>query len=208
MVRGGGGRRAGCRKCNGRCFHRSGGTQRGLGVPVRRRPSRPVSRATAGVHPRAERRGELSDGYPPAHRARQRDDRAGAMGVRRALGFDQARHKALPRPLGGGILRVAAAPPREGPTLTPGELDKACALLAAGGPVARVGRLLDVMPPTIRKAIAAGRLPPVEKNGRQRRAHPRRVERPRRARSRPAPRGSPLRPEGPAWVRRVGVSVR
>jgi hypothetical protein len=88
--------------------------------------------------------------------------------------------------------------------LTPGKLDEARALLAAGGPVARVGRLLDVMPPTIRKSIAACRLPPVEKNGRQRRAHPRRVERPRRTdRGRTAaharvPRRSRFRSEGPA----------
>ena len=64
---------------------------------------------------------------------------------------------------------VAPRPRRAGPTLTPGKLDEgraslaARALLAASAPVARVGRvgrLLDVMPDTIRKAIAAGHPPP------------------------------------------------
>jgi hypothetical protein len=57
----------------------------------------------------------------------------------------------------------APKPRREGPTLTPGKLAEARALLAAGAPVARVGQSLNVLPDTIRKAIAAGRLPPVQK---------------------------------------------
>ena len=52
----------------------------------------------------------------------------------------------------------APKPRREGPTLTPGKLDEARALLAAGEPVARVGELLNVLSDTLRKAIAAGRL--------------------------------------------------
>ena len=35
--------------------------------------------------------------------------------------------------------------------------------VAAGEPVARVGELLNVLSDTLRKAIAAGRLPPVQK---------------------------------------------
>jgi len=57
----------------------------------------------------------------------------------------------------------APKPRREGPTLTPGKLDEARALLAAGEPVARVGELPNVLSDTLRKAIAAGRLPPVQK---------------------------------------------
>ncbi len=57
----------------------------------------------------------------------------------------------------------APKPRREGPTLTPGKLAEAHALLAAGEPVARVGQRLNVLPDTLRKAIAAGRLPPVQK---------------------------------------------
>lgn len=52
---------------------------------------------------------------------------------------------------------------RAGPTLTPEKLDEARALLAAGVPVARVGQQLNVLADTIRKAITAGRLPPVQK---------------------------------------------
>ena len=57
----------------------------------------------------------------------------------------------------------APKPRRAGPTLTPEKLDEARALLAAGVPVARVGQQLDVLADTIRKAITAGRLPPVQK---------------------------------------------
>jgi hypothetical protein len=54
-------------------------------------------------------------------------------------------------------------PRRAGPTLTPAKLDEARVLLAAGEPIARIGQRLDVMPDTLRKAIAAGRLPPGKK---------------------------------------------
>lgn len=57
----------------------------------------------------------------------------------------------------------APKPRREGPTLTPGKLAEAHALLTAGEPVARVGQRLNVLPDTLRKAIAAGRLPAVQK---------------------------------------------
>lgn len=57
----------------------------------------------------------------------------------------------------------APKPRREGPRLTPAKLDEARVLLAAGEPLARIGQRLDILPDTLRKAIAAGRLPPVKK---------------------------------------------
>jgi hypothetical protein len=45
----------------------------------------------------------------------------------------------------------APQPRRAGRTPTPGKLDDACALPAVGEPVARIGRLLEVMPDTIRR---------------------------------------------------------
>ena len=57
----------------------------------------------------------------------------------------------------------APKPRREGPTLTPAKRDEARVLLTAGEPIARVGQLRDVLPDTLRKAIAAGRLPPAKK---------------------------------------------
>lgn len=57
----------------------------------------------------------------------------------------------------------APKPRRAGPKLTPAKLDEARVLLAAGEPIARVGQRLDVLPDTLRKAIAAGRLPAAKK---------------------------------------------
>ena len=54
-------------------------------------------------------------------------------------------------------------PRREGTKLTPAKLAEACGLLTTGEPLARVSQLTAVLPDTLRKAIAAGRLPAVKK---------------------------------------------
>ena len=57
----------------------------------------------------------------------------------------------------------APAPRRDGTKLTPAKLAQARALLEAGEPRARVSAQTGVLPDTIRKAIAAGRLPAPKK---------------------------------------------
>lgn len=57
----------------------------------------------------------------------------------------------------------APKPRREGPKLTPAKLDEARAWLVLGEPLARVSERTGVLPDTLRKAIAAGRLPAVKK---------------------------------------------
>lgn len=52
---------------------------------------------------------------------------------------------------------------REGTQLTPAKLAEASGLLNAGVPVALVGKQIDVLVDTLRKAITAGRLPAVKK---------------------------------------------
>ena len=54
-------------------------------------------------------------------------------------------------------------PRRAGSKLTPAKLEEARGLLAAGECIARVSQLTGVLPTTLRKAIAADRLPAVKK---------------------------------------------
>ena len=66
-------------------------------------------------------------------------------------------------------------PRREGSKLTTSKLEEARALLGQGHPLAVVGRQTGVLTDTLRKAIAAGRLPAVKKRRcRRGRAEPRR----------------------------------
>ncbi len=58
----------------------------------------------------------------------------------------------------------APAPRREGSKLTAEKLTQAAALLTAGEPVARVSAQTGVLNNTLRKAIAAGRLPALKKS--------------------------------------------